>query len=105
MDYWKARLSVCSFFYFFVLSVQGVGEEWHETKFQDETLSVIAATSDSGLGSHGTPSVIGEETISGQFILGIDWGLSKTTYIYIRTRLHAKVFNLQGHVRTTVNSI
>lgn len=41
-------------------------------KFQDETRSVITTASDSGLESLLTPSVIGKETISGQFILGID---------------------------------
>lgn len=45
--------------YFCVLSGQGEGEEWRETNDLD-------ATSDSGLGSHGAPSVIGEEEICGQ---------------------------------------
>jgi len=45
--------------YFCALSEQGEGEEWRETED-------LAATSDSGLGSHGAPSVIGEEGICGQ---------------------------------------
>ena len=57
--------------YFCIVSAQGVGEEWHENECWDETQldthSMITATSDSGLGSHRAPSVIGEEAISGQF--------------------------------------
>ena len=60
--------------YFCALSEQGEGEEWRETED-------LAATSDSGLGSHGAPSVIGEEGICGQFFfLGID--SKQHTYTY-----------------------
>lgn len=70
--------------FFCVLSAEDVGEEWPEPEYLDkkkmdyvqkylddiqpETHSVITDTSDSGLGSHGAPSVIGEEDISGQYI-------------------------------------
>ena len=51
--------------YLCLLSAEDVGEEWHETHL--DTHSVITSTSDSGLGSHGAPSVIGEEVSGGQF--------------------------------------
>lgn len=75
-------MTICLFFC--VLLPQDVGEEWLPTEYPDqnkmefvkkdlddiqpETHSVITGTSDSELESHGAPSVIGEEDISGQYI-------------------------------------
>ena len=66
--------------FLFVLSAQDVGKEWQlesEDRFdrvqkyvdniQPETKSVITVSSDSGLGTHGAPSVLEFEDTSGQY--------------------------------------
>ena len=75
--------------YFCLVLAEGVGEEWPE---ELDTHSMITSTSDSGLGSHGAPSIIGEEVTSGQFFKELLEGFPLLAYIlYIPTHTYTQI--------------